>query len=864
MQASGSIVLSKLTINNDQYQIITSAEDIVRFQSKNSAGERVFETSPRVLKIDLYKNGGQVDFKGKYVLRLVESTLEKSYEWTEEEGQFIHFGEVGEDDQGNSVLVNPKTLYFEIQDLVQSDSYFQSSPHIFVFEYKENNNVIAAKAFQFRDGVSTEMAEFNINAAAINASIRDSEMNFTEDGLEIKNGDLKIYQKTAEEEVQVFGFETKQIGDQSVSKLTVRGAIYADEGEFTGSIHATDAQFDGGTIGGFDIKEGKLISKPNEEGKSALELDGANGKIIADNIELGDGAAIKNFIRLGNAYIYNPEENNNKFIESGNIVIKDNGTAKIGDIELKGNESEIWGENWSIRKDSANFSNINISGAIETAVFKTNSVQAAGGAMIFRPSYKGYLNVVGDILYITLEDEFLGSVGSKVQIMHSATNKTFTGSVVAIDGFTLSVSSKDFDKNLFGNCLLIDYSNNEYLPPSEYYPIEEENYYQKEEGEIESKYVEVAEINEIFDAFSISEKTPDFLSSKNIILSQKDNSFLSTDETLLARKDDNLVNSIKNYYVMGETLLFGLNSGNVGVGWEGRILPKGLTLTSFKNSLYEPNLYLGDLKQIGLNGYGLYADNVFLNGSLTTQVGKDNYAGVNTLNGVRATVFKENFEKNATPIETDTSKIVFWAGASSKEDEDIQKAYFQVTENGSIYAQRAKLVDTLMVGGALQATEIHTADLYGTESGLNIHDGSRGIRFLSKDEDVLFSITQNGIGNQNQEFIKINDSEVNFIGSHLRTRNNENFLQLTTLTEKGGAITPVLQHIEGNNTCGLYFEQNSTSFKMGASNGLKTLQTWNTNGVTIYDVLEIKKTSQDIQLNYKPNENGYDLYVMVR
>ena len=45
------------------------------------------------------------------------------------------------------------------------------------------------------------MAEFNINAAAINASIRDSEMNFTEDGLEIKNGDLKIYQKTAEEEV---------------------------------------------------------------------------------------------------------------------------------------------------------------------------------------------------------------------------------------------------------------------------------------------------------------------------------------------------------------------------------------------------------------------------------------------------------------------------------------------------------------------------------------------------------------------------------------------------------------------------------------------------------------------------------------
>jgi hypothetical protein len=151
---------------------------------------------------------------------------------------------------------------------------------------------------------------------------------------------------------------------------------------------------------------------------------------------------------------------------------------------------------------------------------------------------------------------------------------------------------------------------------------------------------------------------------------------LSTDESLLARKGTNLVNSIKNYYVMGETLLFGLNSGEVGVGLEGRILPKGLTLTSFKKSLYDPNLYLGDLKQIGLSGYGLYADNVFLNGSLTTQIDKENYAGVNTLNGVHATVFGETFEKNDTPIETDASKIVFWAGASSKEDEDIQKAYF--------------------------------------------------------------------------------------------------------------------------------------------------------------------------------------------
>ena len=61
--------------------------------------------------------------------------------------------------------------------------------------------------------------------------------------------------------------------------------------------------------------------------------------------------------------------------------------------------------------------------------------------------------------------------------MHSATKKTFTGIIIAIEDFTLSISSKDFDKNLFGDCLLIDYSSNEYLSPNEYYPIEEEIYY---------------------------------------------------------------------------------------------------------------------------------------------------------------------------------------------------------------------------------------------------------------------------------------------------------------------------------------------------------------------------------------------------
>jgi len=40
-----------------------------------------------------------------------------------------------------------------------------------------------------------------------------------------------------------------------------------------------------------------------------------------------------------------------------------------------------------------------------------------------------------------------------------------------------------------------------------------------------------------------------------------------------------------------------------------------------------------------ITGLGLYADNVFLNGSLTTKVDDDSYAGINTIGEATATVF---------------------------------------------------------------------------------------------------------------------------------------------------------------------------------------------------------------------------------
>jgi hypothetical protein len=78
----------------------------------------------------------------------------------------------------------------------------------------------------------------------------------------------------------------------------MRGTVYADNGKFTGEVHATHATFDGGEIGGFSIKNDKLTSigtiSENDTEVPAIELDGKSGNIIAHNIELGNNATIKN------------------------------------------------------------------------------------------------------------------------------------------------------------------------------------------------------------------------------------------------------------------------------------------------------------------------------------------------------------------------------------------------------------------------------------------------------------------------------------------------------------------------------------------------------------------------------------------
>jgi len=126
------------------------------------------------------------------------------------------------------------------------------------------------------------------------------------------------------------------------------------------------------------------------------------------------------------------------------------------------------------------------------------------------------------------------------------------------------------------------------------------------------------------------------------------------------------------------------------------------------------------------SGYGLYSDNVYLMGSLTTRTTTNTYAGVNTLSGV---AFNQ-------PGMTDTSKIIFWAGSDGTEPEQIQAAPFQVTEAGTIYAQQGTFEGAIITKSRIEGSEIHTAKIYGNgnepnKPGLSIYNAAKAITFFS-------------------------------------------------------------------------------------------------------------------------------------
>lgn len=663
-------------------------------------------------------------------------------------------------------------------------------------EQPEEPILLAIKPIPFEFGTSEDMAKFALTANNIQMAVNNSKLVFdATNGLTVRNGGLHIVDTdgTTLMEYDPNGSALKIVGSGTFS-----GTIYAEDGNFKGDVTATTLTASAGNIGGFIINSGYLCSSDNK----SIKLSGADGQIYAKNITLGIGAQIEEYIQLGDARLWNPNDAKakGKLLEAGKIKLTDKGILQLGSITLDGETSIIAGSNWSITPDRAEFKNINVSGKISTVVFEQNHIQSVGGSMIFKPSYKveSYKSDInGDIL--TLDREFLGKI---------------------------------------------------------------------DEGTVKNYiYLVKADGNLIQERISIVRKDDE---NKTVTLSSSLD--LSSDNDSNSLTSSNGSSPLVSLIDIGTegSLIIGINSNDGGTGL---LKPRGFTITEFNSDNFitdnsqNPKVFFGDLDKSGitftdsqgLKGFGLYSENVYLTGSLTTQIDNNSgstYAGINTLNGATT---------------TNGSKIVFWAGATNMLS--IAKAPFQVTDTGSLYASQGVFEGAIISKSEIKGADIYAARIHGQlnnePNSLTFYDASKGIIFKKgdyhggpdeQDNSIeIFSIGNDGLKTKNNYFIKIQDEQniqdkyIKFIGNEIQMP----FLSLKDNQILGSHIIENSEEVYAN----ISFNKEKLSFGLN-----KTQEDFviNSNEIQLKkDTVKINKTVLfGERLKYEQTAGGYNLYVL--
>lgn len=521
------------------------------------------------------------------------------------------------------------------------------------------------------------------------------------------------------------------------------GELQGATGVFTGNLTAKN-----GTIGGFTFNTNNLTSA-NE----SVILDGTNGKIIAENIELGNGAEVRDQISFKGAdgtvaYLQNPALHDGVVLNAGDIKLRTSGVLEFGDIKIFGDKTNptIKSSLWTIDKDKAVFNNIIAQGGtIENVVFKNSTVQGAGGIMFFKPSYSGTSVSSTDTKTVFIVEETGLKVGDYVIVNGQE------GNITAVEQETkITISGVKFKENK--TVTIIKLYNNSLV-----------------DGTINLTDNLLIGVNSLR-----AEQSQDGTVGKNEDCHLFRGGLTVTLPTVVTKTIDT-----------GETQ----------------------TVVEYPN---KPNLFIGDLYPItGKSGYGLYGDNVYLNGTLTTKVKSDKsptYAGVNTIDGY-------NVDENLFKDKDASQKIVFWAGSIGEDKLSVQQAPFQVTDKGNLYAKAGTFTDSIFSNSKIEGSEIRGADIYtarihgwipedgGNKSGeLSIYNTSNGIVFREEPTNPgeigteLFSIGENGLKTSEKNFITVGQSivfsgdnfEINRISSKISL--SENKLSYFSLGPKGDII----------------------------------------------------------------------------
>lgn len=873
----------------NQFFVKTNYDEVLRFQTSQG-----INFSPDTLYFqlqDVQKQQGNFETTFNWDLQVFQgedfkSVVSSSTPASEPITRYVYRGS---DDEKHSDQ-NIERLSFEIQNFTENFETLNSSPADILAEqlraeenisimfrliYFRSEQILAIKTFVCRNGVSSEMAKLNIGAADITAAVRESSLKFGADGLSLYNGNFAIYKPTYkkfEDEnkpnentdfyvnliykldvdlqtyIRATSYEANTIyyyaDVESVlytenDNLAIKGTIYAENGTFSGKISSEE-----GDIGGFLIGPNSLCSLDGNI--QLLSNDEGQGHIIANSIQLGlasltDKIVIQNGVEGEYVALYNPSIYDKKVLESGTILLQSNGYLRLGQIDMYGGSEANskdgyiranWTDDlgnrqngfWRINEDgTAFFNQIYMNEAhIQNSILEINTVQSVGSKMIFKDSWS-IIDINGSLIILDnrnnlVENDWIYSGISYYQVIKST-----------------QIEYYEFDNNNYK--LTQDLVFN---PSKQYY-----------------KKISDSEYILSFDA--------NFYSIVELNRAYTDNSLIVTK---FGQSSDNEVGGhILSIY--GETGK-GRNTGvtDFAVG-------NSLTISSFKMEYDVPHftkrLILGDLGNSGMDnindlGWGLYCDNAYLNGSLVTASG-DKYAGINTLS---------SFEFIQNPIgisEPDKSKIIFWGGADSLTKEDIQVANFQVTENGTLYAKNANIVNSIFTG-EIHSAKIYTARIYGTgvgtedgekEAGLIIYDTNAGISFRKEQKGQkdleTYRIDNSGFKANDKYFIDLSQSSPTFIGSFRAPGSSEQnyaFLRSSSLGFCLPGSMGFLTYNRTENGPGLIFRQSVAGVEINK----ELFSIW-PDKIVAEGSADIKKDLWlgNKTMQYQQTEGGYDLYV---
>lgn len=552
-----------------------------------------------------------------------------------------------------------------------------------------------------------------------------------------------------------------------------------------------------------------IYSSNYEKGKKGFLLT-PTGEIFANNIELGESAKIANKISMSGyneeqtistSIIYNP-----RYKDSNEKYVNEGKFLEV----IKNNKTTFLVSDEGYVK----IGDLHFDGTESSIVAKHD--EEVVWSLTKDEAIFNNIIVQGTIKTATFEQGTIQSIGSKFIFKNA---RYVDNIVIGINDATISITSKNIDITKefpIGNLLVI--TNSSTSKQRIYKVVDNQN--------------NLIKIN---------------------ITNEEDSSFLAKADLVM------------NYGTLQDWII-GINASSAAMPG---LNPNSLTISSIKNEsgdLQTKNeIILGEIPANVVGNpektSGLFASNVFLTGSLTTRYesasSEYNYAGVNTLSGATFNRLGLDF--------ADNSKIIMWAGAKDTSARAIQESYFQVTENGTLYAQKGLFEGSIITKAKISASSLETALITGNGTGkyaLTIQDADKGILFSNNKNlpYLALSKTQLDVGvplnilNSTQTFYRADGSAGTTITNDTISvenlnASNLNFENIRVKNIYNYNKNKIVAHIAMTDNLGISLETDTT-VKQGLFFGEKGYLSFVKNGDN-YDIYvdNIDTAIREVQLN---------------